>query len=114
MRAEVADRLDGVDDTLRFRERLLGITIRFERPAWARSLLGLLPTSRAGEAAWVTAAGIVGGYKKRRNGTKVARQTQATAKQSTPAGTPPTRAQGARPTPEPLSPTRCAISGARR
>ena len=50
---------------LRLHEALLGRRARFERPPWAARLLGPLPTSRAGEAAWLTAAGTIAAYHQR-------------------------------------------------
>jgi hypothetical protein len=44
---------------------LLGGRVRFQRPRWATQLLGPLPTSRAGEAAWISAAGAIAAYRER-------------------------------------------------
>ncbi len=56
-------RLRQLEAQLRLHETLLGRRARFERPAWAARLLGPLPTSRAGEAAWLTAAGSIAAYR---------------------------------------------------
>jgi conjugative relaxase-like TrwC/TraI family protein len=60
-----ASRLAHLEAELRMRERLLGVRARFERPAWATNLLGPLPTSRTGEAAWISAAGAIAAYRER-------------------------------------------------
>jgi hypothetical protein len=47
------------------REAVLANQARFERPGWAVQLLGPLPTSRSGEAAWLAAAGAIAAYRER-------------------------------------------------
>jgi AAA domain len=70
-------RLRHLEAQLRLRETLLGTKARFDRPAWAVQLLGPLPTSRTGEAAWIAAAGIVGGYRERWHEPPASRQPPA-------------------------------------
>jgi hypothetical protein len=41
---------------------------RYQRPEWAARILGPLPSSRAGEAAWLAAAGTVAAYLERWDG----------------------------------------------
>jgi hypothetical protein len=64
-RARLQASIDHLDAQQRYRERLLGIRVRYERPAWAMRVLGPLPTSRAGEAAWINAAGVVAVFRER-------------------------------------------------
>jgi conjugative relaxase-like TrwC/TraI family protein len=58
-------RLRHLEGQLQYRERLLGMVARCERPEWATRLLGPVPTSRVGEAAWLAAAGAISGYLER-------------------------------------------------
>jgi hypothetical protein len=53
---------------LNYRASLLGVAARYQRPEWAASVLGPLPTSRAGEAAWLAAAGALAAYLERWDG----------------------------------------------
>jgi hypothetical protein len=61
-------RLRVLEGQLQYRERLFGVDVRYERPDWAAKLLGPLPTSRTGEAAWLKAAGAVAAYIERWDG----------------------------------------------
>jgi conjugative relaxase-like TrwC/TraI family protein len=61
-------RLRSLEAQLKFRERLLGVAARYQRPDWVASVLGSLPTSRAGEAAWLSAAGALAAYLERWGG----------------------------------------------
>jgi hypothetical protein len=58
-------RLRQLEGQLQYRERLLGAAVRYQQPEWATKLLGSLPTSRRGEAAWLTAAGALAAYLER-------------------------------------------------
>jgi hypothetical protein len=55
-------RLRTLEARLRYRESLLGVAARYQRPDWTARVLGPLPTSRAGEAAWLAAAGALAAY----------------------------------------------------
>jgi conjugative relaxase-like TrwC/TraI family protein len=61
-------RLRTLEARLRYRASLLGVAARYQRPEWASRILGPLPTSRAGEAAWLAAAGAVAAYLERWEG----------------------------------------------
>jgi hypothetical protein len=56
-----------LEGQLHYRERLLGVAVRYQRPHWADKLLGPVPTSRRGEASWLSAAGAVAAYAERWN-----------------------------------------------
>jgi conjugative relaxase-like TrwC/TraI family protein len=60
-------RVRQLEGQLDYREQLLGVVVRYQRPHWAGKLLGPLPTSRSGEAAWLSAAGAVAAYIERWN-----------------------------------------------
>jgi conjugative relaxase-like TrwC/TraI family protein len=53
---------------LHYRASLLGVAAHYQRPDWATKVLGPLPTGRAGEAAWLTAAGALAAYLERWGG----------------------------------------------
>jgi conjugative relaxase-like TrwC/TraI family protein len=61
------NRLRQLEGRLQYRDRLLGVAVRYQRPGWATELLGPLPTSRTGEAAWLEAAGVAAAYIERWN-----------------------------------------------
>jgi hypothetical protein len=54
-----------LDDSLTYRQRLMGQAMRWQQPDWAVAVLGPLPTSRSGERAWLTAAGVLAAYRER-------------------------------------------------
>jgi hypothetical protein len=58
-------RLRTLEARLHYRASLLGVAARYQRPDWAGRILGPLPTTRAGEAAWLSAAGEVAAYLER-------------------------------------------------
>jgi hypothetical protein len=60
-------RLQQLEGQLQYRETLLGIAVRYQRPEWAAELLGPLPTSHTGETAWLSTAGVVAAYLERWN-----------------------------------------------
>jgi hypothetical protein len=61
-------RLRTLEARLNYRASLLGLAARYHRPEWAARILGPLPTSRAGEAAWLAAAGALAAYLERWEG----------------------------------------------
>jgi hypothetical protein len=61
-------RLRTLEARLRYRASLLGVAVRYQRPDWAARILGPLPTTRAGEAAWLAAAGALAAYLERWDG----------------------------------------------
>ena len=61
-------RLRTLEARLNYRASLLGVAARYQRPDWTARILGPLPTSRAGEAAWLEAAGALAAYLERWDG----------------------------------------------
>jgi hypothetical protein len=61
-------RLRTLEARLHYRASLLGVAARYQRPDWTARVLGPLPTTRAGEAAWRAAAGALAAYLERWDG----------------------------------------------
>jgi conjugative relaxase-like TrwC/TraI family protein len=61
-------RLRTLEARLNYRASLLGVAARYQRPDWSARILGPLPTNRAGEGAWLAAAGALAAYLERWNG----------------------------------------------
>jgi conjugative relaxase-like TrwC/TraI family protein len=70
-------RLRTLEARLHYRASLLGVAARYQRPDWITSVLGPLPTTRAGEAAWLAAAGALAAYLERWDGADEAHRADA-------------------------------------